>query len=85
MGAIAAAAGAKEIAAMGRFGVLIGEAFQIIDDILDNGDSVRLLGREGAYKKAGLISKEAKSALGMFSDKAAALKGIADYLIARRI
>jgi len=70
---------------MGEFGKSIGGAFQIIDDILDNGDSVRGFGKEGAYKKARFLTEKAKDSLSIFSGKAGNLRAIADYLVERKI
>ncbi|MCM8781456.1 MAG: polyprenyl synthetase family protein [Candidatus Omnitrophica bacterium] len=83
IGAIAAKASHKKIAELEKFGRFIGEAFQIVDDILDNGDSVMLFGEDVAHKKAMLLTKKAKSSLKSFSTEADILREIADYLIAR--
>ncbi|NQU73545.1 MAG: polyprenyl synthetase family protein [Candidatus Omnitrophica bacterium] len=85
IGAIAAGADSKKIKTMGEFGKSIGGAFQIIDDILDNGDSVRGFGKEGAYKKARFLTEKAKDSLSIFSGKAGNLRAIADYLVERKI
>ena len=85
MGAQAAGTDPKKINKMERFGILIGEAFQIVDDILDNSDSVITLGREGARKKAELLTKKAKDILNGFGKKADTLKGISNYLVERKL
>lgn len=85
MGAISSGADYKKIRQLEKFGGYIGEAFQIIDDILDNGDSVRVLGRNAAIKRAGLLTGKAKVALKVFKGKADTLKKIADYLAERKL
>lgn len=85
MGAIASGAGAKKVKQIGEFGMAIGEAFQIIDDILDNGDSVATLGKNGAVKKARLLTKSANNSLKGFKESADILRKISDYLIERKI
>lgn len=85
MGAIAAEADPEKIKAIEKFGKYIGEAFQIIDDILDNGDSVKVYGKELARKKASFMTNRAKDSLKSFSHKADTLKDIADYLIERTL
>lgn len=84
MGALASGAGAKKIKKMEEFGTAIGEAFQIVDDILDNGDSVRVLGKIAAIKKAKTLTKKADGSLEDFGASAGMLRGVADYLIERR-
>ncbi|MBI4335551.1 MAG: polyprenyl synthetase family protein [Candidatus Omnitrophica bacterium] len=85
MGAISSGAADKKIAIMERFGGNIGEAFQLIDDILDNGPSVRVFGRDKLIRRAGLLTINAKHDLAPFGKLAGILKAIADYLIERRI
>ncbi len=85
MGAISSGADYKKIRQLERFGGYIGEAFQIIDDILDNGDSVRVLGKNAAIKRAGLLTGRAKGALKIFKGKADPLKKIADFLVERKL
>lgn len=84
MGALASCASAKKIKKMEEFGTAIGEAFQLVDDVLDNGDSLRALGKTAAIKKAKTLTEKAKGSLGDFGAPACALRGIADYLIERR-
>jgi len=85
VGAISSGADYKKIRQLKKFGGYIGEAFQIIDDILDNGDSVRVLGKNAAIKRAGLLTGKAKEALKIFKGKADTLKKIADYLVERKL
>lgn len=84
MGAITSDAGDKKIRQLEKFGAYIGEAFQIVDDILDNGGTVRVFGRAAAIKRADLLTKKAKEALRIFKTKADTLKKIADFLIERK-
>jgi geranylgeranyl diphosphate synthase type II len=85
MGAIVSGAADKKIRQLEKFGACIGEAFQIVDDVLDNGSSARVLGRAAAVKKAGLLTKEAKTALAIFKNKSDTLKKIADFLSERKL
>ena len=84
IGALASGAGPEEINKMEKFGMAVGEAFQIVDDILDNGDSVSVMGRKGAIKKVRALTKTANEALEQFKGSADTLKEIADYLIERK-
>ncbi len=45
MGAIAAGASSKRVAALGRYGRAVGLAFQIADDILDRSSTAQVLGK----------------------------------------
>lgn len=85
MGAIAAGASSKKINKIERFGILIGEVFQIVDDILDNANYAIMCGRAAAYKNAKFLTQKAKDSLKDFGNSAQNLKTIADYLIERKI
>lgn len=85
IGALASGANYKKINVMEKFGRYTGEAFQIIDDILDNGDSIKVLGKKAAVKKSGSLTKTAKNSLKDFGNSAQTLKAIADYLVDRRL
>ncbi len=84
MGAIAAGASHKEIESIGRFGSFIGEAFQIMDDILDKGGYTAVFGKDKSYKKAKFLTGKAKESLLKFGSSADALRTIADYLAERK-
>ncbi len=85
MGALAAGAPPEKVKAMSRFGTLIGEVFQLVDDILDNGGYVSMLGKKTAQKKVSLLTRRANKALSRFNGSADTLKSMADYLAARKI
>jgi len=84
MGALASGAASGRVKALETFGRYTGEAFQIVDDILDGGDSVKVFGKKDALNKARLLTSKANAALDIFKDKADELKTISDYLIKRR-
>jgi geranylgeranyl pyrophosphate synthase len=92
-----------QLDALRDYGVFIGLAFQVQDDILDvSGDTktigkeagsdqalnkatyVKLLGLEGARKKALQLHESAIAALEIFDNKAQQLRAIADYIISRK-
>jgi len=85
IGAIAAKADPRNLSAMSTYGMSIGEMFQLIDDVLDNGQSVTVLGKEGAIKKARALTTKANKSLSLFGKKSAGLKAISDYLLKRKI
>ena len=92
-----------QLDALRDYGVFIGLAFQVQDDILDvSGDTktigkeagsdqalnkatyVKLLGLDGARKKALQLHESAIAALEIFDNKAQQLRAIADYIISRK-
>jgi Geranylgeranyl pyrophosphate synthase len=76
-GALSAGASAKEIKALGSFGLDFGLSFQMVDDSLD-GD-----GREA--KRAAMLVKKAKSDLKVLGKRADRLKDIVEELSKRTI
>ncbi|OFV99601.1 MAG: polyprenyl synthetase [Acidobacteria bacterium RIFCSPLOWO2_12_FULL_54_10] len=103
MGAIAAQANAAQLAAMARFGLTAGLAFQVVDDMLDVESSSEQLGKTAgkdvAQKKvtypavhglersrqiAAQLAADAGCTLEPFGERAARLKELADFLIARK-
>lgn len=95
LGAAAAAGGILaggddgQIAALRQFGLRLGLAYQIIDDLLDLGEDEgftypQLVGEERAREEARGFTREALRALEPLEEKAAALKEIGEYLLARR-
>ena len=85
IGALAAGAKASKVDALARFGRLLGISFQIVDDILDEGDYVRAFGRPAAEKDARSLANKAKGSLGIFGKSAATLTAIADYMTNRNV
>lgn len=92
-----------QLDALRDYGVFIGLAFQVQDDILDvSGETktigkeagsdqalnkatyVKLLGLDGARKKALQLHESAIAALEIFDNKAQQLRAIADYIISRK-
>ncbi len=84
MGAITATAAPARVDALGEFGVLIGEVFQIVDDIMDAGTAGA--GKDGtaALRKARALTTRAKQCLAPFRKKADTLRMIADHLVERK-
>ena len=82
LGAIAARSDAVKIMAMAAYGVRLGAAFQIVDDILDDDGYAKLFGNEKARFDASDLIDKAKAALKPFGSKAKALLAIADYVLA---
>jgi len=81
LGAIAARSGAREAKAMARYGLRLGKAFQIVDDIVDNDGCARLFGAAKARAGAKRLIEEAKESIKGFGRNAARLNGIADYVL----
>jgi geranylgeranyl diphosphate synthase type II len=84
LGAIAAGASAKEVKAMGMFGLSFGTAYQIIDDILDKDDYARAFGVEKAKKDSALLTRKAVNSLRVFGKKAETLREIAAFFLERK-
>jgi len=83
IGAIAAGAGRKERRTLKRYGASLGMAFQIVDDIIDGERYAGASCKERAGREAERLVNKAKRALKIFGKKAAPLKDIADYVLAR--
>ncbi len=83
IGGIASHAGKEELKALAKFGLYFGMAFQIVDDIIDKGESVKTLGaEESRHYAVGLIDK-AKKTLKIFKKGSKILEEIADYILKR--
>ena len=80
LGAIAAGAGKRESNALAKYGASFGMAFQIVDDILDKGDYVKVFGIEKARADAEYLSEKANRAVDIFGKKGGRLKEIANNL-----
>ncbi len=92
-GAILCGANQRQLKALSRYGENMGLAFQIIDDMLDIMQDQRDIGKPTYANKFGLkkskiecarLINEAKESLEIFGYKAATLKSLADYLLARK-
>jgi geranylgeranyl diphosphate synthase type II len=81
LGAIAAGSGVKKIRAMASYGMRLGAAFQMVDDIMDNDGYARLFGAEKARHDAGELIKKAKEAIRPFGKRAGVLSALADYVM----
>lgn len=95
LGAAAAAGGVlaggadKEIEALREFGLRLGLAYQVIDDLLDLGEDEfwtypHLVGEERAREEAERFTAEALRALEPLGEQAEVLRGIGEHLLARR-
>lgn len=83
-GAITAAcASKKEIRAMAGYGVSLGMAFQIVDDIIDKEGYPHLAGAEKAIMDSEILIKKAKGFLRIFGRRSSRLCEIADYVVDR--
>lgn len=83
IGAIAAGAGAKKINAAGKYGLNLGIAFQLTDDIIDKDGVVRSSGCVGARRSAKKAIGRAKEALKIFGRSADRLHAIAEDILGR--
>lgn len=83
LGAMAASSDKRRIEAMAKFGASLGMAFQIIDDIMDEGDYIRLFGHREAHGHSKDLIEDAKAGLKIFGRRADRLKNIADHLLNR--
>ena len=83
-----AGGGADDLARLRDFGVRLGVAFQIADDLLDREDdepcsSVRVLGEAGARKRAAELVEEAEERLSPYGTAADPLRALARFSIGR--
>lgn len=83
LGAIVAGANKKKERAMAAYGAAIGEAFQIVDDCLDDDGYAVLIGRERARGAGFASTRKAQAALAAFGDAGAVLAALADHLASR--
>jgi len=95
LGAAAAAGGVlaggdeEQVAGLRRFGLRLGLAYQVIDDLLDLGEDElltypQLVGEERAREEARRFTAEALRALEPLGEGAAVLEELGEYLLARR-
>lgn len=80
LGAISSGVSAKKIDAMARYGLYFGRAFQIADDIADNGDYVKAFGMDKAKSDFCRTIDKARRSLTIFGRKADGLREIAGRL-----
>lgn len=83
LGAIAAGASPADIRLMASYGMRLGAAFQMVDDILDRDGYARLFGAAKARADATELVIKAKAAIEPFGARAKGLIEIADYVIGR--
>ena len=79
IGAISAGASEKKIRAMSGYGMNLGMAFQIADDIVDK-EGLGVSGALSAWREAGHLIKKAKKALKIFGSKADGFSEITDFV-----
>lgn len=95
LGAAAAAGGvlagraAGEIGALQEFGLRLGLAYQVIDDLLDLGEDEiltypQLVGEERAREEAERFTAAALRALEPLGERAEVLREVGEHLLARR-
>lgn len=82
LGAISAGAGKGKVAAMAAYGLNLGRAFQMVDDILDRDGYFKLYGENRARSEAGKAIRAAKGSIMRFRKKDGLLR-IADEVLAR--
>lgn len=87
MGAISANSPSEAVKAFREFGRKLGLAFQIADDIFDEGDPgpsyCRNMGKGAAKEKALNVTADAKRSIKKYDDAAVPLNEIADYVVRR--
>jgi len=84
IGALAAKASKKDIAALYRFGKYTGLVFQIVDDILDSEGFAKIMGKKDAYGYAKELTQKAKSSIGYLGKKSLPLSEVADFILNRK-
>ena len=82
-GAMIACADLRKVGAMADFGSSLGLAFQIIDDIIDRGDYVKVLGLRTARSDSKKLIEKARHALSGFGDRGHRLEDIAVHILER--
>lgn len=85
IGAIAARTGAKKIKSAGEYGMNLGIAFQLTDDIIDKDGVLKTSGFAAAFRQAKTAVGKAKRALGLFDKRADRLREIADSVLERAV
>jgi geranylgeranyl diphosphate synthase type II len=66
LGAISAGASSDRVAALAAYGLNLGRAFQIVDDIIDRDGYFKLYGEEGSRSEAGKAIRAAKAYIRQF-------------------
>ncbi len=84
IGAMVAGVGRKKEEAMARFGANFGMAFQIVDDILDEGSYAKVFGETMSRNNSWELIKKAKDALSCFGKKADRLREMANHILTRK-
>lgn len=80
-GAIACGAGKRKIAAMAGYGINLGMAFQIADDMADGEGYAKIFDMDCARQDAQNFIKKANGHLNIFGKRGLALKAIADNIL----
>ncbi|MCM8760540.1 MAG: polyprenyl synthetase family protein [Candidatus Omnitrophica bacterium] len=84
IGAISAGADGRRRRALASYGLSVGIAFQIADDIIDGEGYARIVGHEKARRDCEALVLEAKASIASLGLSASVLKAIADYIGVRR-
>lgn len=84
LGAIAAGASRKTVDALGRFGILLGISYQIVDDIIDGSDYTNIFGPDRVRVDSQGLIERAKNGLDILGKKADRLKVLADLVLKRK-
>lgn len=82
-GALVAGCPGKKLRYLSRFGIKLGELFQLSDDILDEDGFVKLIGKNKTRARARRVAREAKKELGIFANRSQPLEGIIDRILNR--
>jgi geranylgeranyl pyrophosphate synthase len=87
-GATLGGAGAEQVARLLRFGETVGVAFQIADDLLDEGDGEacslpRVIGSEGARARAEALLEAALEEISDLGERGEPLRELARYAVRR--
>ena len=84
VGALLGGAKEREFSALSSYGENVGLAFQIIDDLLDEGPYIQLYGKKRARREAEKLVKKAKDELEMFNERGEILCALADFTARRK-
>lgn len=89
VGGLLAGGSTEKIEALREFGLRLGLAYQVVDDLLDLGEDgfltyPRLVGEERAREEAERFTAEALQALEPLGEEGASLREIGEHLLARR-
>lgn len=84
VGALLGGANERELSALSSYGENVGLAFQIIDDLIDEGPYIQLHGKKRARREAEKLAKRARNELEMFDERGEILSALADFIAQRK-